>query len=278
MPGQPGALQHGGHVGGGGALAGVRADGVQLGLEDLVGAEQRLQREGGGDVGRLVEPVEVGEGHDQHAEHAVGAVEEGEALLLPELDRLDAVLGEQLAGGADGAVGALGVALAHERERTVGQRGEVAGAAEGAVLVDDRGDPGVEHVGHGLRHGGAHPGVAGGDGLEPEEHQGADDLALDARAHAGGVRADDVALELGAQLGTDVPGGEGAEPGGHPVDGFGLGGQRVDDLAGAGECVERLAGQLDPCVAAGNGDDVLGGGTGRPHHDSVHIHIQHPTD
>lgn len=144
--------------------------------------------------------------------------------------------------------------------------------------MDDGGDPGVEHVGHGLGDGGPYAGVPGGDGLQPEEHQRADHLALDARAHAGGVRADDVALELGAQLGTDVPGGEGAESRGHPVDGLGLGGEGVDDLAGAGECVERLAGQLDPCVAAGDGDDVLGSGPGGPDHNSVHIHIQHPTD
>lgn len=180
--------------------------------------------------------------------------------------------------GADGAVGALGVALAHQREGAVGERGEVAGAAEGAVLVDDGGDPGVEHVGHGLGDGGAHPGVPGGHRLQAQEHQGAHDLPLDARAHAGGVRTDDVALELRAQLGADVPGGEGAEAGGDPVDGLGLGGERVDDLASAGEGVERLAGQLDPRVASGDGDDVLGGGPGRPHHDSVHIHIQHPTD
>ena len=112
----------------------------------------------------------------------------------------DAVLGEQLTGGPHGAVGPLGLALAHQRERAVGQRREVAGAAEGAVLVDDRGDPGVQHVGHGLRDLGPHAGVAGADGLQPQEHQRADDLPLHARPHAGGVRADDVALELGAQL------------------------------------------------------------------------------
>ncbi len=106
VAGEAGALEHGQHVGGGGGLAGVGADGVQLGFEDLLGAEEGFEGERGGDVGRLVEGVEVGEGHDQHAEHAVGAVEEGEALLLLELDGRDAVLGEQLAGGADPPVGA----------------------------------------------------------------------------------------------------------------------------------------------------------------------------
>lgn len=80
-------------------------------------------------------------------------------------------------------VGAFRVPFAHQGEGAVGERGEVAGAAEGAVLVDDGGDAGVEDVGHGLGDLGADAGVTGGDGLQPEEHQRAHDLALDARAH-----------------------------------------------------------------------------------------------
>ncbi|GAA3220975.1 hypothetical protein GCM10020256_27460 [Streptomyces thermocoprophilus] len=277
VPGQAGTFQHGQHVGGGGALARVRADGVQFGGEHLVRAEQRLQGEGGGDVGRLVEGVEVGEGHHQHAEHAVGAVEEGEALLLAQLDRGDAVLGEEFAGGPHGPVGALGLALAHQRQRAVGERGQVAGAAEGAVLVDDGGDPGVEQVGHGLRDLGADTGVAGADGLQTQEHQRADDLPLDARAHAGGVRADDVALELGAQLLADVAGGQGAEAGGDAVDGVGLGRQRVHDLARGGQGRDRLLGQLDAGAVTRHRENVGRGHPGRPHHHSVHIHIQERT-
>ncbi len=194
VPGELGALEHREHVRGGGALARMRPYGVQFGREHLVGPEQRLQGEGGGDVGGLVEGVEVGEGHDQHAEHAVGAVEEGEALLLAQFDGGDPVLGEQLAGGPDGAVRALRLPFSHEGEGAVGQRGQVAGAAEGAVLVHDRGDPGVQDVGHGLRDLGPHTGVPGADGLQAQEHQGPYDLALHPGAHAGGVRADDVAL------------------------------------------------------------------------------------
>ncbi|MFK4545105.1 hypothetical protein RKD29_004701 [Streptomyces tendae] len=255
----------------------VRADGVQLGGEHLVGAEQGLHGQRGGDVGRLVEGVEVGEGHDQHAEHAVGAVEEGEALLLSQLDRGDPVRGEQLTGGPHGAVGALGVALAHEGQRAVRQRGEVAGAAQRAVLVHDGGDPGVEHVRHGLRDLRADPGVPGADGLQPQEHQRAHHLALDARAHPGGVRADDVALELGAQLGADVPGRQGAEAGAHAVDRVRLGGQRVHDGAGRGEGRHRLLGKLDPGARARHGENVGRGDPRRPHHHSVHIHIQERT-
>ncbi len=278
MAGQSRTGEHAQHVVRARALTGVRADGVQLGGEHLVRAEQRLQGEGGGDVGGGVEVLQVGEGHDQHAEHAVRAVEEGKALLLPQFDGGDAVRGEEFAGGPDRAVGALRLALAHQGERAVRERREVAGAAEGTVLVDHGRDARVQHVGHGLRDLGAHAGVTGGDRLQPEEHQRAHDLALDAGAHARRVRADDVALEPRPQVGADVAAREGAEAGGDAVDRLGLGRERVHDEAGGGQGVHGGGGELDPGAVAGHGDDVLGGGSGRPHHDSVHIHIQQRTD
>ncbi len=190
---------------------------------------------------------------------------------------VDAVLGEQFGGRADDAVGAFGVALAHQRQRAVGERGEVAGAAERAVLVHDRGDARVEEVGHGAGDLGPHAGVPGAHRLQAQEHQRPDDLALDPRAHSGGVRADDVALQLCAQLRADVPGGQGPEAGGDAVDGLRLGRQRVDDLARRGQGRHRLAGEFDPGAAARHGEYVGRGHPGRPHHHSVHIHIQERT-
>ncbi len=277
MAGQARTLQHGQHVGGTGGLTRVRPDGVQLGGEDLVGAEQGLQRQGGRDVGGPVERVQVGQGHHQHAEHAVGAVEKGETFLLAQFDRLDAVRGEEFGGRAYGTVGALGVALPHERERAVGQRCEVAGAAEGAVLVHDRGDTGVEEVGHRLRDLGPYAGAPGADGLQPQEHQGTDNLPLHPRPHSGGVRADDVALELCAQLGADVPGRQGPEAGAHAVHGVRLGRQRLDDLAGRAEGGHRLLGKFDAGPGTRHGEHVGRGHAVCPHHHSVHIHIQERT-
>lgn len=143
--------------------------------------------------------------------------------------------------------------------------------------MDDGRDARVQQVGHGLRDLRAYAGVSGGDRLEPEEHQRADDLALDAGAHAGRVRADDVALELRPQFRADVAAGKGAEAGGDAVDRLGLGGERVHDETGGGQGFHGGGGELDPGTVAGHGDDVLGGGSGRPHHNSVHIHIQQRT-
>ena len=60
--------------------------------------------------------------------------------LAAQLDRCEPGLGQRGRGLGRGAVGSADRALADERERAVRQRREVAGAAERAVLVDDRGD------------------------------------------------------------------------------------------------------------------------------------------
>ena len=138
------------------------------------------------------------------------------------------------------------LALAHERERAVRERGEVAGAAERAVLVDDRRDAGVEH-GDVRREGlVADAGATGGERRDAQQHEGAHDLALDLRAGAGGVRADEGALQLAAHVDGDVPGGEGAEAGGDAVVGLGVVGQAADDLAGAPDLGEGLVGSGRP--------------------------------
>ena len=117
--------------------------------------------------------------------------------------------------------------LAHQSERAVGQRGQVAGAAEAAVLVHHRGDTGVEH-GHVGREGlGSDPGPAGGQGGDPQQHQRPDDLALDLGSRPGRMGADQAALQLGALLDRDVPGGQCAEAGGDAVVRLVVGGQCV---------------------------------------------------
>jgi hypothetical protein len=83
----------------------------------------------------------------QHAEHAVGAVDEGEALFRLQDDRWLTDRGEGLARRAPRPVGVAHVALADQRQRHMGQRRQVTGAAEAAVLRDDRRDAVVEQSG-----------------------------------------------------------------------------------------------------------------------------------
>ncbi len=133
-------------------LARVRAQGLQVGGEHAVGAEQRLdahrRRRG---RRRWTSAREVVAGEHEHAEHAVGAVDEGEALLrgqhVPARARPRRARRRRRCRSP---CGVAHLALADEGQRAVRERREVAGAPERAVLADDRGDAGVEQRGVGL--------------------------------------------------------------------------------------------------------------------------------
>ena len=134
-----------------------------------------------------------------------------------ERDGFDPVCGEQVGdraaafGSVELAVGSRRLALAHQHERAVRKRREVARAAQRTELADHGGDAGVEHVHHRLQHHRTDTGAAGREGLGPQEHDAADHFALHGRAHAGGVAADERLLQLGAQLIGDVAVGQSPE-------------------------------------------------------------------
>ena len=169
-----------GHVRRGDGLAGVWAQLLQVGGEDAVGGQLALDAHRGRDVGEPQQVVEVGQREDQLTEHAVGAVDEGEALLLGQRDGGQAVLGEGLRGRLDHLAGSgPHVPLADHRQCHVRQRGQITGAAEAAVLVHHRRQPGRDQVRVGLRGVTANPGAPAGQGRESQQHHRADDLALD---------------------------------------------------------------------------------------------------
>ena len=123
--------------------------------------------------------AQVGDRQHEHAEHPVGAVDQRQAFLLGQHDRLDPRRAQRLAGVEQRAGGIAHRPLPHQRQRAVRERREVARAAERAVLVDDRRDPGREHRGVGGRDDRPHAGAPGGQRREPQQHQRAHDLALD---------------------------------------------------------------------------------------------------
>ena len=240
-------------------LPGLRPQGVQVGGEHVVGAEQALDRHRRGDVGDDEQLAQVVQGEAQHPEHAVGAVDEGQALLLLELDGRDAGRGQGVGGRHPLAVHVADLALTHEGQRAVRERREVAGAAERAVLVHHRRDARVEHRhvgGQGLL---ADAGAPGRQGRDAQQHERPHDLALDLGAGAGGVRADQRALQLVALLDRDVPGGQGAEAGRDAVVRLGVVRQPADHLAGAPHLGQGLVGEAHRGAVAGDPHDVLDG-------------------
>ena len=113
---------------------------LQVVGEHPVGAEQRLDAHRGGDVGMDDKRAQVVQREQQHAEHALGAVDEREAFLLRQLHRLDP---RRL--GCGGAF-----AFAHQRQCDVRERGEVAAATERSELPHHRSHAGVEQRGQPL--------------------------------------------------------------------------------------------------------------------------------
>ena len=96
---------------------------------------------------------------------------------------------QRLARGEALAAAVAHVTLAHQRERHVGQRREVARTPEGTELVDDRRDARVEE--RGVRVGGRDPNArdAATEVGQSRHHHRANDLGLDLGTDARGVAA-----------------------------------------------------------------------------------------
>jgi hypothetical protein len=130
--------QQAGEIGGAALLAGVGPDGVQLRPVGGVGAEQRLDGDGAGDIGGGGQPVEVDERQAEVRQHPLSAVEEGQTLLGFEHDRLEPGLGQGFgprlatAGGVDDLTGP------GEHGAHMGQRRQVPGGAEAPELWNRR--------------------------------------------------------------------------------------------------------------------------------------------
>jgi hypothetical protein len=237
----------------------VRPQALQVRRERRVGTEQRLDTHGRRHVGVAQQPAQIVAGEHQHPEHAVGAVDQREPLLLGQDDRLDPGGGQRVGGGPQHPVGVAHLALTGQGQRAVRERREVPRATQRPVLRHHRGDPGVEYGR--VRTGGLRPdaGPPGRERREPQQHQRAHHLPLDLRARARGVRADQAALQLRAPVARNVPGGQRAEAGGHAVVRVDVAGERVDHPAAVLDPGLRLRGQDGPGPVPGHGEDVGGG-------------------
>ena len=226
------------HVRGRDGLAGLGPQCLQMRREHLVGAEQAFDAHRRGDIGQHQQTVEVGQRQDQLPEHAVGAVDEGEALLLGEDDRFQAVRGKRFRCGHQLAVHGSDVSLAHDGQRHMRKRREISGTAEAAVLVDNRRESSRQQFRIGLGDLGADAGPAGGQGRQPQQHHRADHLAFHLGTRSGGMRANQAALQLRPQLRRYVSSRKGAESGGNAV------------------CRSRVVGErFDPATARGHGSE-----------------------
>ena len=98
---------------------------------------------------------------DEHCGHAVGPIDQGEALFFAKFDRCDAGCRERIGGIERVARAVSDAAFAHEDERTVGEGSKVTRTSERSVFVDDRSESSVEYGGVGFDHDGANSRSAG---------------------------------------------------------------------------------------------------------------------
>ena len=151
-------------------LTGMRARRDQLVGEGGTGAEHRLEAHGADDVGGQRQPQRVVVRERPDPRHELRAVEEGQALLRPERERLEAGARQRLAPGGRPCPVDGRLALADEHEGDVRQRGEVARRAEAAARRDDRVDGGVQHGDEERDDIGPHAGQADRQGIRAQHH------------------------------------------------------------------------------------------------------------
>ena len=121
------------------------AQGDQLGLEGPVRPEAGLDGHRARDVGGACDPLGTDRREDPQCEHALGPIDQGQALLVQQLDRFQA-LGAQCARAVGELAVDLDLSLAHERQCEVSQGSEVSGCPEGSLRRDYWMDTCIEHV------------------------------------------------------------------------------------------------------------------------------------
>ena len=222
-----------------------------------VGGHQRLHAHRRGDVGRTHQHVEIGERQHEHAEHAVGPVDQRQTLLGPQRDRGDSRGSHRLGT----------FAFTDQCQGDVRQRSQIAAGTQRPVLVDRRRDVGVEQGEDGVDDDLTHAGEAHRQGTRPQQHHRPHHFRLDQRAHSGGVGADQGALQFLASLRRDHRGRQRAEAGRDAVYGIVALRQALDDGRAACDGVGRRRGQPHRGTAAGDSHHILGAHTVRADED-----------
>jgi hypothetical protein len=232
-------------------LAGMRPRRDQLLGEGGARAEHGLQAHGPHHVGGERESQRVVVGERPDARHELRAVQQRQALFGSESDGLQPGPSQRLRPGTRPGAVDRRLSLADEDEGEVGERGQVARRAEAAARGNHRVDGPVEHADQEL--GQRHPdtGQPDGERVGAQQEQGAHHFVRQRIADPGGMRPDEVALQLGGLRGLDPDVRQIAEAGRHPVHGRSIGHQPIDDVARGGHAVRGIGverhGPPSPC-------------------------------
>jgi len=222
---------------------------VDARVEGGVGALQGVEGEGAHHVGGLCDARGFGEREPAQRADELRAVDEREALLGPEHQRLEPGGGERKGGGL-AAPGHDALALADEREREVGERRQVAAGPDRSLRWDHGQDVSIEQRDELLERLEPDAREALRQHVRAQQHERPRLGRSERRADARGVRAHQVHLQLAQPIVRDADVGEVAEAGRHAVDDVAARNGRVDH---APRGFDRLAGirvELDRTAAA----------------------------
>ena len=156
--------------------------------------EQRLDRHRRGDARGPEQPLRIHRQQRAEPGHQLRTVEEREALLRAQAQRLEAGLPQRDQRRRDVPV-ELDLAAPDERQREVRERRQVARGAHRALRRHDRMDAQPQEVEEALGHDRPSAGVPQGERVRPQQEHRPDDLAREWLAHARGVADEQVLLE-----------------------------------------------------------------------------------
>ncbi len=226
-------------IAGGDAGTGVGTGVHDAGIESAGTAAEGVEGKSGGDVGGVYEDIGVMESEAEKSEHALRAVEEGQAFLGFEGDRSDFAAAEGFGAGKFFVL-EVGFAFADHDLSEMGERREIAGSADGTLRRNDGMNAGIEHGDEGFHDDGTNAAEALGESVGAKKHHGADFGGGERCAYATGMRANEIDLKLADLFGGDAHGGKFAEAGVDAVGGFSGSDERINDGARGQHAGDRV--------------------------------------
>ena len=163
-------------------------------IEGGVGAAQGVGRGGADQVGEAHEAPRFEGGEREQRGHRLRAVDQRQAFLGLQDEGREAGAREPFGARHLDAAGAH-PSLAEERQRQVGERGEVAARPHRAAARHDRQHLLVEQREQGLDHLRPHARVAAGQGVGAQQEHAAHRGVAQRLPHSGGVREEEPLLE-----------------------------------------------------------------------------------
>ncbi len=224
-------------------LTGMAAQSMDAMVERRVRALGGLGRKRAGDQGRLEDDFSL-----EHTGQGIGrrklrAVEQGQAFLGTQYQRLQARPFQRF-GGRQTAGKGVDLAMADHRRGHVGQGCQIARRADRALGRDDGYQAAVQHVFQHAHGFGLDPGIAVAEAGQLQRHHQAGDGTWHGRAGAGGMAEHDIALKCFQVGGLDARRGELAEAGIDAIDRLAARQDAFDRCRAGGD--RRYTGRIEP--------------------------------